>query len=268
MTIQVAQRIGRALSISSATKLRELDTALREYVRGVGPAASTPFAGTIDASQVVSGSFANARVQQSNVTQHQAALAIAYAQLTGVPATFPPSAHTHPNGDLTGYTAADVLAKLLTVDGAASGLDADLLDGLNSTDFGRLGANQTVLATWTFNTGIIQAFNNGGGVCSVRLQSKQLADDATDTWNVGNFGLTAVITRVGSTVSRNGIFWHATGAETTALINGGANFSLGTTVNPDVDGNINAWMSAASTLSIKNRHGSTRDILVANFSLV
>ena len=30
------------------------------------------------------------------------------------------------------YTAADVLSKLLTVDGAASGLDADLLDGLNS----------------------------------------------------------------------------------------------------------------------------------------
>lgn len=33
------------------------------------------------------------------------------------------------------YTAADVLAKLLTVDGAGSGLDADLLDGLSSTSF-------------------------------------------------------------------------------------------------------------------------------------
>lgn len=33
------------------------------------------------------------------------------------------------------YTAADVLAKLLTVDGAGSGLDADLLDGLSSADF-------------------------------------------------------------------------------------------------------------------------------------
>lgn len=30
----------------------------------------------------------------------------------------------------SGYTAADVLAKLLTVDGSGSGLDADLLDGL------------------------------------------------------------------------------------------------------------------------------------------
>lgn len=35
----------------------------------------------------------------------------------------------------TAYTAADVLAKLLTVDGASSGLDADLLDGMNSSAF-------------------------------------------------------------------------------------------------------------------------------------
>lgn len=33
------------------------------------------------------------------------------------------------------YTAADVLAKLLTVDGNGSGLDADMLDGLNSRDY-------------------------------------------------------------------------------------------------------------------------------------
>jgi hypothetical protein len=33
----------------------------------------------------------------------------------------------------SGYTAADVLSKLLTVDGSGSGLDADLLDGLNSS---------------------------------------------------------------------------------------------------------------------------------------
>jgi hypothetical protein len=35
------------------------------------------------------------------------------------------------------YTAADVLAKLLTVDGAGSGLDADLLDGHDSSYFAR-----------------------------------------------------------------------------------------------------------------------------------
>jgi len=37
--------------------------------------------------------------------------------------------------DSSSYTAADVLAKIKTVDGAGSGLDADTLDGLDSTAF-------------------------------------------------------------------------------------------------------------------------------------
>lgn len=51
------------------------------------------------------------------------------------------------------YTAADVLAKLLTVDGAASGLDADLLDGQSSayyTDIvSRLGYTPLNAASYT-----------------------------------------------------------------------------------------------------------------------
>jgi len=43
------------------------------------------------------------------------------------------------------YTAADILTKIKTVDGAGSGLDADLLDGLASTDFAT--AAQGALAT-------------------------------------------------------------------------------------------------------------------------
>lgn len=39
-------------------------------------------------------------IAQSFVTQHQAALAIAWSQLTGVPATFPPSSHTHGASDI------------------------------------------------------------------------------------------------------------------------------------------------------------------------
>ncbi|MCC2603022.1 gp53-like domain-containing protein [Sphingopyxis yananensis] len=38
----------------------------------------------------------------------------------------------------TAYTAADVLAKALTVDGSGSGLDADLLDGRHASDFALL----------------------------------------------------------------------------------------------------------------------------------
>jgi hypothetical protein len=43
----------------------------------------------------------------------------------------------------TSYTAADVLTKLLTVDGTGSGLDADLLDGHDSTYFHVANADST-----------------------------------------------------------------------------------------------------------------------------
>ncbi|WIY23791.1 hypothetical protein [Parasedimentitalea psychrophila] len=65
--------------------------------------------------------------------------------------------------DAANYTAADVLAKLLSVDGAGSGLDADMLDGKNSASFvqttrnvstgtglsggGTLGADLTISAS-------------------------------------------------------------------------------------------------------------------------
>lgn len=43
----------------------------------------------------------------------------------------------------SGYTAVDVLAKLLTVDGSGSGLDADLLDGNSSAAFATSGHNHS-----------------------------------------------------------------------------------------------------------------------------
>lgn len=54
--------------------------------------------------------------------------------------------------DASAYTAADVLAKLLTVDGAGSGLDADLLDGVSSAAFALLSG-----ATFTGNVSIADA---------------------------------------------------------------------------------------------------------------
>lgn len=47
------------------------------------------------------------------------------------------------------YTAADVLAKLLTVDGAGSGLDADLLDGSSSAAFGLVASPLSQFAATT-----------------------------------------------------------------------------------------------------------------------
>ena len=53
------------------------------------PATFPPEAHNHDASEIVSGTFANARIAESNVTQHEAALTIGWAQITGKPATFP-----------------------------------------------------------------------------------------------------------------------------------------------------------------------------------
>lgn len=60
--------------------------------------------------------------------------------------------------DVTSYTASDILTKLKTVDGATSGLDADLVDGLNpditatgNTIAARDGSGRLVATTFTGN---------------------------------------------------------------------------------------------------------------------
>lgn len=81
--------------------------------------------------------------------------------------------------NISAYTAADVLAKLLTVDGAASGLDADLLDGLNSTAFAQLAAGSN-----TF-TGTISASN---------LSGTNTGDQTNVTGSAGSVSGTNVVT--------------------------------------------------------------------------
>ncbi len=47
--------------------------------------------------------------------------------------------------DLDAVTASEILVKLLTVDGPGSGLNADLLDGLDSTAFALVGSGSIVI---------------------------------------------------------------------------------------------------------------------------
>lgn len=63
------------------------------------------------------------------------------------------------------YTAADVLAKLITVDGAGSGLDADLLDGLTSSSANTASTIVARDASGNFSAGTITA--NLTGTASV-----------------------------------------------------------------------------------------------------
>lgn len=60
------------------------------------------------------------------------------------------------------YTAADVLAKLVTVDGSGSGLDADLLDGMNSATANTVNTIVARDASGNFSAGTITATNFSG----------------------------------------------------------------------------------------------------------
>jgi len=59
--------------------------------------------------------------------------------------------------DATDYTAADILTKIKTVDGASSGLDADLLDGLNSSSSDTSGNTVVTRNSGNFSAGTITA---------------------------------------------------------------------------------------------------------------
>jgi hypothetical protein len=57
----------------------------------------------------------------------------------------------------TDYTAADVLTKVKTVDGTGSGLDADLLDGLNTSSSDTTGNSVVTRSSGNFSAGTITA---------------------------------------------------------------------------------------------------------------
>ena len=81
------------------------------------------------------------------------------------------------------YTAADVLTKIKTVDGAGSGLDADLLDGQSSAYYAvesTRSSNAAQLAA-----GIVSAGSSGGGFATVTS-----TEHTTGTYNSYAIGIT------------------------------------------------------------------------------
>ena len=69
------------------------------------------------------------------------------------------------------YTAADVLAKLITVDGTGSGLDADLLDGLNSATANTASTIVARDSSGNFSAGTITAALVGNATTATDLQA-------------------------------------------------------------------------------------------------
>jgi hypothetical protein len=82
--------------------------------------------------------------------------------------------------DATSYTASDVLTKIKTVDGSGSGLDADLLDGLDSTDFVRMTTAQTIAGVKTFSSSPIVP-DLGANDNSTKSVNSKYVDNAIGT---------------------------------------------------------------------------------------
>lgn len=96
----------------------------------------------------------------------------ALTTLTAFARTFLDDANQAAGQTTLGYTAADVLAKLITVDGAGSNLDADLLDGVQGSAYATLAGANTFTARQIVDRTAAAAAGNvtirGGGTGFVR----------------------------------------------------------------------------------------------------
>jgi hypothetical protein len=144
------------------------------------------------------------------------------------------------------YTAADVLTKVKTVDGAGSGLDADLLDGLNSASTntnstivardssGNFAAGQITATTFVGSvvvptTGTISLSGSSSGTITINAPSSAGTNTITFPASTGNVVTTGDV----GTVTNNmlaGSIANAKLANSTITIDGNA-VSLGGSVS-------------------------------------
>ena len=117
-------------------------------------------------------------------------------------------------GATADQTASEILTAIKTVDGAASGLDADLLDGLHASSF--LQGNQTITLSGDLT---------GSGTTSINAQLAANVVNANELNVVGN-GTTAQYLRSDG----DGSFTWSTPTDTNTTYSAGTNMSLAGTV--------------------------------------
>ena len=120
--------------ITDATLIATTDARLSD--------ARTPTAHNHAASDVTSGTFADARISQSSVTQHQAALTITESQISDLSHTVDTDDQTA--GEVAVTPVGNVAAT--TVQAAIQELDSDLTAGLSAKQDAATAATQTDIA--------------------------------------------------------------------------------------------------------------------------
>lgn len=154
------------------------------------PAAPTAAAGT-NTTQIATTAFVETAVSNLVDTAPEALNTLnELAAALGDDANFSTTISTQIGAklDSSSYTAADVLTKIKTVDGASSGLDADLLDGQQGTyylDYNNFSNKPTIPTNnnqLTNGAGYITSADGGNAATLDSLDSTQfLRSDADDT---------------------------------------------------------------------------------------
>lgn len=187
------------------------------------------------------------------------------------------------------YTAADVLTKLKTVDGTGSGLDADLLDGLNTSSTLPVSVNKSSIVSRNtdgdFSAGTITAFQFNGpltgdvtgnltgnisgtasGLSDTLLISSGGTGATTAAQARANLGLGTISTQASNNVSITG--GSISGITDLAIVDGGtgastaiqARANLGLTIGTDVqpyDADLTAIAANTSNgIYVRNGAGS------------
>jgi hypothetical protein len=164
-------RVGAPFAVSSSTLVGNLNA---DTVDGSHASAFAAASHNHDASDINSGQFADIRIQQSNVTQHQGALSIAETQITdgsvlarvASSETITGTYNFSPGAGVTPFTVNFATATVVT------NLDADKLDGSHASAFSLSGHNhdatysqlghthsqyaeyaqtETITGSWTFD---------------------------------------------------------------------------------------------------------------------
>ena len=113
------------------------------------------------------------------------------------------------------------------------------------------------------HTGTYGRLNNNDGQGGLTVfDAVTVADDATSTFTAPT-GRAHGIWVVANTWDDSGYGLFAHTGQSVTQLGGGTNFQLGDGgTNPDVDGDINCWMSSTTVLSVKNRTGGNTSIVV------
>jgi len=138
-------------------------------------------------------------------------------------------------------------ALLLTVDGAGSGLDADLLDGYTSNDFPRKSEDAPISGAWTFSATV--TLGSGAQIAMASAAEDKIyyysntfgtgiSGASLTSWSGGNF-----MWRIGGTNSSSG---------TQMMVLGSNGLRLGTSGSPNYTLDVSGTMRVSGNIGFYN----------------